>query len=427
MLPHIAPGAQDAPHDGGAPQRTACDDSRDGQQDGPHPGGLRHAEGLGEDERPDSQRRDGLERAHDGGRRGADAAYGHGHRDQRDDRRDQSQEQGEKPGMGGRKRLERFAAAQGEQRYPGQADQQRVERKLYAGHDQARAVDHDDIQRIGQGRHQRQPHSGGREGAGAVAAIEQPDAAQGEHDGGQHGARQPFMEEESHDERHHDGVHKDYGRGDSRRNVVETDEVRDRRDGEKQTEHCQHGGLVCRHAKGLALHQEQERKQRGGEGEAIEQDGAGRQSVLIKEEGTERIESVAHGGRSRTGIAFDLVVHFLYRFAPDAGPAGPTTGLSPLFTRLSPVATRLSPVNSRTGPLRRGKVSLFRANREAAARRIVAGRKIRHENGANFPQGRLAPLVWTSLGLNQGPSDYESFRVTFHKIPCGIKVLIYSV
>ncbi len=56
-----------------------------------------------------------------------------------------------------------------------------------------------------------------------------------------------------------------------------------------------------------------------------------------------------------------------------------------------------------------------------------------HEKGqkgktltADFVQLTLL-LLWTSLGLNQGPPDYESFRVIFHKIPCNINVLIYSI
>ena len=36
-------------------------------------------------------------------------------------------------------------------------------------------------------------------------------------------------------------------------------------------------------------------------------------------------------------------------------------------------------------------------------------------------------VPWASQGLNLGPPDYESFRVIFHKIPCNINVLIYSI
>ena len=56
-----------------------------------------------------------------------------------------------------------------------------------------------------------------------------------------------------------------------------------------------------------------------------------------------------------------------------------------------------------------------------------------HEKGqkgktltADFVQLTLL-LLWTSLGLNQGPPDYESFRVIFPKMPCNINVLIYSI
>ena len=35
--------------------------------------------------------------------------------------------------------------------------------------------------------------------------------------------------------------------------------------------------------------------------------------------------------------------------------------------------------------------------------------------------------MWTSLGLNQGPPDYESIFNKFHKITNNIKVLIYSI
>lgn len=39
----------------------------------------------------------------------------------------------------------------------------------------------------------------------------------------------------------------------------------------------------------------------------------------------------------------------------------------------------------------------------------------------------VTAFLWTSQGLNLGPPDYESFRVIFHKIPCSINVLIYSI
>lgn len=34
--------------------------------------------------------------------------------------------------------------------------------------------------------------------------------------------------------------------------------------------------------------------------------------------------------------------------------------------------------------------------------------------------------MWTSLGLNQGPPDYESFCVVFHVITWDVNMLIIS-
>ena len=55
-----------------------------------------------------------------------------------------------------------------------------------------------------------------------------------------------------------------------------------------------------------------------------------------------------------------------------------------------------------------------------------------HEKGqkgktltADFVQLTLL-LLWTSLGLNQGPPDYESFCMVFHGITYYINILIVS-
>ena len=38
----------------------------------------------------------------------------------------------------------------------------------------------------------------------------------------------------------------------------------------------------------------------------------------------------------------------------------------------------------------------------------------------------VTAFLWTSLGLNQGPPDYESFCVVFHVITWDVNMLIIS-
>lgn len=133
----------------GTPQPTVENDEHDRQQDEQHARNQSQRERFAKERYAKHHSRYGFERSHDGRGGRTDATDGHGHENQRYDRRDQAEQYGKEPLVCSMEHLQLAGRrTNGIGRDAAQAAQHGIKGKLDARHDNAAAVNNNNVKRV---------------------------------------------------------------------------------------------------------------------------------------------------------------------------------------------------------------------------------------------------------------------------------------